>query len=237
MTPRRSLLLLTCILLALYSCSAQWRTADRPSSGILIQTAEPQATEHRSVLLAGVLSAILPGMGEWYAGDFGSGAISLSADGLLWMSYAGMKLQSKWIRDDARTAAVQNAQAQMAGKDAAFEVNIGNYMTTDEYNQAMLRNRQYDQVYSSPSSQWQWQSEQLRSDYRGMRIRSDEWNNNAKFAIAGLVVNRIVSVFAAARKAARFNRGLTETGWDLQVRVAEDAPRSDVVNVEFRTTL
>jgi hypothetical protein len=146
-----------------------------------------------------------------------------------------MKIESQWIRDDARTYAAEHAGASLAGKDANFEVNIGNYSSMDAFNEAMLRNRDYSRVYSSPADQWNWQSDDLRSTYRGYRIRSDQWNSDAKFAIAGLVVNRILSVFSATRQAARVNRGLSEAGWNLNLRLADVGARRDLVALEFHT--
>ena len=41
---------------------------------------------------------------------------------------------------------------------------------------------------------WQWNSSSNRIKYNDLRIASVNWNKYANFAIAGLVVNRIISV-------------------------------------------
>jgi hypothetical protein len=186
-------------------------------------------------MLAAVFSLALPGMGEWYAGDLSAGKYNLIAEGGLWLTYGGFKLQSGWIRDDARVYATQHAGAAMEGKNADFEVNIGEYLSRDAYNQAMLRNRAYDEVYSAPGFEWEWQSVQQMTGYRSMRIRSDQANNSAKFAVAGLVINRIISAFAAARMASRFNSGLSENRWEIDVRTIDGGTGADGLTLNVRT--
>lgn len=178
---------------------------------------QEQSTE-KSVFWAVVYSAVLPGMGELYAGSFSSGQYFLMADAGLWLSYAGFISHGDWIRNDAKSFATQHANVNLDGKDEDFEVNIGNFLTTDEYNQQKLRNRQIDLLYTDSRYRWQWDSDENRDRFKSMRIRSDEVFRNAKFLIGAAVVNRLVSAFLAGRAAAAHNRRIRYEGaWQLRV--------------------
>ena len=130
----------------------------------------------------------------------------MAADGALWLTYAGFSLQGSWIRSDARLFADQHSGASFQGKDEQFDVNIGNFLSLIDYNNAKLRNREFNLLYNGPADQWQWDSDAHRLDYRGLRIRSDQMFQNARFVIGALVVNRIVSAFSAWRSVSGANR-------------------------------
>jgi len=166
-------------------------------------------TEKKSVMLAIAASLILPGMGELYAGSFESGKYHLIAEGGLWMTYAGFRIHSSHLKQDAETFASQHAAANFSNKDDQYSVNIGNFNTTDDYNQTKLRNREYDLVYSTDAYKWQWDTDANRLRFKDLRIRSGEVKNNAKFVIAAVVVNHLISAFSAGRKAAAYNGALS----------------------------
>jgi hypothetical protein len=163
----------------------------------------------KSVVVAVAASLILPGMGEWYAGSFESGKYNLIAEGGLWLAYTGFRMHANWLQQDAQTFANQHAGANFTNKDDQYSVNIGNYISIDEYNQAKMRNRENDLVYTADQYQWQWDSDVNRAQFKDLRIRSAEIKNNSKFIIGAIVVNHILSAFSAGRKAAAYNNSLS----------------------------
>jgi hypothetical protein len=163
----------------------------------------------KSVLLAIVASLVLPGMGELYAGSFESGKYNLLAEGGLWLTYSGFRMHADWLQQDAQKFANQHAGAQFDNKDDQYSVNIGNFNTTDEYNQTKLRNRDYTLVYTAAQYQWQWDSDANRMQFKDLRIRSGEIKNNSKFIIAAVVINHLFSAFSAGRRAAEYNKSLS----------------------------
>lgn len=163
----------------------------------------------KSVFLAVVASLILPGMGEMYAGSFESGKYNLIAEGGLWLTYSGFRMHADWVQKDAQSFANQHAGANFDNKDDQYSVDIGNFNTTDEYNQTKLRNRESNLVYSADQYKWQWDSDANRSQFRDLRIRSAQIKNNANFIIAAIVVNHLFSAFSAGRKAAAYNKSLS----------------------------
>lgn len=225
--------------------TAQWRMEpsrppadlDRPSVDALslqVQTAEP-SPGRRSVLLAVAASVLLPGAGEYYAGNFQeSGRYSLAAEAALWITYAGFHLHGTWVRNDARAFGAQMAGVSFSGKDNDFEVNIGNYLSVDEYNQAKLQDRAFDKIYTDPAYAWSWASDADRNRFREERIRSDRIFQAAKFAVAGLVVNRVISAFAAGRGAAAANRAARRAEWGIGMNAGVDATGAPALALTFQ---
>jgi hypothetical protein len=220
-------ILITAALLSIFS--TQFFAQMKPLSALLnkeIQTRNTPAftfdlvqplPEKKSVLLAIAASLVIPGMGELYAGSFESGKYHLIAESGLWLTYAGFRIHANHLEQDARTFAVQHAGADFNQKDDQYSVNIGNFNTTDEYNQTKLRNREYSLIYASEQYNWSWDSDANRSRFRDLRIRSGEVRNNSKFVIAAVVINHLVSAFSAARKTAAYNKSISAMD-DIQIQ-------------------
>ena len=204
--------------------SSQWKSAPVPGNGLdhaqLRLQDDPQfGSGKKSVLLAVGLSLILPGAGEWYAGNLSTGRYFMAVDGGLWLTYAGFSFQGTWTRSDARLFATEHGGAVFQGKDEQFDVNIGNYLSLVDYNNAKLRNREIDLLYTGADYQWQWDADANRLTYKGLRIRSDQMFQNARFVLGALIVNRIISAFSAWRSANSFNRSYSEERWGLKAQV------------------
>ena len=171
----------------------------------------------KSVLLGIAYSLILPGLGDFYARKGETGKYYLGVDVSLWLAYGGVQAYGHWVKDDARTFAVQRAGANFSAKAAQFEVDLGNFDNIDDYNQAKLRNRQYDLLYDVSSSYaWKWNSTDDRLRFKNERIRGDEIIRNSQFVVGALVINRIVGAISAARSVSEYNRNTQSLGgWRL----------------------
>lgn len=195
---------------------------------------EPQSLPTKSVALAVVLSAVVPGSGELYAGNFQSGKYALMAEAAIWVTYAAVYTHGSWVRQDARLFATEHAGASFSAKNDKFDVDIGNYLSTNDYNQAKLRNRELDLLYTDPSYHWQWESDADRNSFKNARIRSDEIYQNAKFMIAAAVVNRILSAFSAGRAASAYNKkGSIEGTWNLEAHPTSTLRLADGWALQF----
>ena len=182
----------------------------------------------KSVGLAVFYSLLLPGMGELYAEGFSSGKYFLIAEGVLWLGYAAVEIHGNGLRDGARSYAVAHAGADVAGKDDDFFVDLGNFMTVEEYNEKRLRDRELERVYDPAAGySWRWDSDASRLAYKDQRIASENMYNNRKFVGIAILVNHIVSAINAARCAIAHNRAQEDVLGELQLssRVMGDALR------------
>jgi len=172
----------------------------------------------KSVGLAVVYSLLLPGMGELYAENFASGKFFLIAEGALWLGYAGMEIQANGMREDARVYAVAHAGIDAAGKDDQFFVDIGNFLTTDDYNDKKLRDREPDKVYDPLAGySWRWGTDAARMTFREERIASETMYNNQKFVGAAILINHLISAINAARASIAYNNAQDQALGDLQL--------------------
>jgi hypothetical protein len=161
----------------------------------------------KSVGLAVIYSLLLPGMGELYAGDYGSGKYFTGADGVLWLGLGAMDLHARSMRDDARTFAALHAGFDPEGKDDTYFVDVGNFDDVYRYNEQVLRDRDAFKLYDPLSSSWwKWDSGVNRSLYRDQRVAADGMFNNTRFVVAALVANRVLSAINAARIVISRNR-------------------------------
>ncbi len=182
------------------------------------QAAEEQVPVKKSVGLAALYSLLIPGMGELYAEGFSSGKYFLIAEGGLWITYAAFEIHGNDLRDGARSFAAARAGVSIDGKNDQFFVDIGNFLTMDEYNDKRLRDREPDKVYSTSAGQfWRWDTEDSRLTYREQRITSENMYNNRKFVGAAILINHVVSAINAARAAISYNSSLEKSLGSLEL--------------------
>lgn len=182
-------------------------------------TLQTVSTERKSAGLAALYSLILPGMGELYADGFSSGKYFLIADGLLWITFAAFEISGNALQDDARAFAVSRAGVDLRGKDDQYFVDVGNFLTMDDYNQKQLRDREVDRLYDPAAGYaWQWDSDASRATYREQRIESDNMFNNNKFVVAALIANRVASAINAVRSVISYNNAIDDAVGDLSFR-------------------
>tara|TARA_Y100000768_G_scaffold380854_1_gene358618 strand:+ start:756 stop:1361 length:606 start_codon:yes stop_codon:yes gene_type:complete len=76
-----------------------------------------------------------------------------------------------------------------------YAINVGDYESMSDYNNAMLGRRLPDKVYPQDEGyDWTWTSNSDRLKYRGMLRTSRDFDKIGDFAIAGLIVHRIVAL-------------------------------------------
>lgn len=173
----------------------------------------------KKVGLAALYSLLLPGMGELYAENFGSGKFFLAAEGVLWLGYAGLEMYGNAVRDDARAFAASRAGVNPAGKDDQFWVDIGNFTDTQSYNEKKARDRAADRLYDPNAGYlWKWDSDASRATFKNDRIASENLYNNQKFVVVAVLINHVASAINAARAAISYNKSLEQGMGDLQIK-------------------
>ncbi len=182
--------------------------------------------EKKNVTLATGLSLLLPGLGEYYAGDYSTGKYLSIAEGALWITWASFRMYGDWVQSDARDFAVQHAGASINDKSDQYFIDIGNFVSADAYNQQALQDRNAYRLYINSADVWKWDTDNNREQYRQLRVQSDRVFNNSNFVITAIVANHVISAINAARTAISHNKALTETG-GLQI---EASPMGSLVN-------
>lgn len=138
-------------------------------------------------------SLVLPGWGEHALSYPGRGYLLNSTELSLWVSYFSLSFLAASVEQDMKALAAVHAGINPQGKDLVYFTDIGNYRTLAEYNDQKLRYRQDNRVYPE-SWAWAWDSDLSRRQFDEKRIQSQQIYRAASFMIAGLVINRIVSI-------------------------------------------
>lgn len=164
--------------------------------------------ERKSPALAILYSALIPGMGELYAGDYTTGKYLTITEGALWLSYFSINQYGEWQEENYLSYAQTKGGVALGGKDEDFFANIGNYRDINQYNDERAFYRQFDEMYNTTTHSWSWTSTTERRTYRSMWVSSRQAFNNLRFVVAGMLLNRLGSVINAVRLVSAHNKGL-----------------------------
>ena len=147
----------------------------------------------------------------------GSASFFVLAEASFWLGLLGADWQQGQTVESYRTLATSRADALLDGKDRRFFLNLGVYMSSDEFREQQLRNRFWDQVnyVSDPAFQWQWASEEDLQDYRRLRNNADAWGRRRTLFISTLVANRLLAALTALRAARRTNNAAPDLSFSL----------------------
>jgi len=195
---------------------------------------EPTSRQ-KSVFKAVVFSLLVPGLGELYSGEFGSGKYFLAAEAGLWVTFAGFQLYGHWLQDDAREYAALHSGAAIEGKNDQFFVNLGNFNSVYEYNEKKLRDRDLGGIYDPTGPfYWNWDYETSRQYFRDLRVKSDNVLNNVRFVAAAIAVNHLASAINAARLVSKRNDEARTETWRIESNLLGRLPNVDGVMLTFR---
>jgi len=169
-----------------------------------LQNSEQKA-DTKPAWSASGLNLILPGSGYIYLSQKKPAAAFLTADILLWGGFFYTYATSKTRFDDSKSYARTYAHTQSARASGDKYWNYlanKNFMRVDDFNWAMLNNRELDKLYTAESDFWSWDSEENRDEYAQIREKAVYWKTASTLVLGSLALNRIVS-FVSARVATR----------------------------------
>jgi hypothetical protein len=162
---------------------------------------------------AGLLSAIIPGAGQFYNQQKSKAYVMFGVEVAIWTAYFVFDAEG----DDRMDSAAEWAgvYAGTSGEhNNTYWQNVGQYMDSDAYNEAVLREARALQEEPSGlvsgSDTWQWVNEDRRDGYASLRADGNSAYDRRDFMILFAVVNRAVSVVDAVLNAGKHD-GLLET--------------------------
>ncbi len=185
-----------------------------------------------SVRKAVFLSLLLPGAGEFYAGDMKSAKSLLGTEALIWTAHLGLREHGRWLREDYRAFARIHAGIDPRGKPDSYFDDIKFYTSSCRYNELAFREDGPEARFYPPNA-WEWNSEGSRQRYRSLRNNSLLSYRCAGYMIGAAVVNRIISAINAARIVRKSKRQVGEVNrGDLQFSCSLLPP--SLIILEFR---
>lgn len=164
-----------------------------------------------------LLSALLPGAGQYYADAKFKGQVFMGVEATIWSVFIAYRVYGGWKKDDYRDFAAAHAGVDNNGKDNAFYDWIGFYNNREDFNQyGRLYYPERDYLPDNPSYDWQWDSEANRTEYREIKNASETAFRNSTFLIGLAIVNRVIAgidTYRTVRAAqARMMRSFSQIG-------------------------
>jgi len=183
--------------------TASTRLMEPFHSSMLVSAADTVDTVKKpSKAKAFMLSLLVPGTGEWYAGSNGMAKIFFGTEVALWTTFASFRIYGGWIRDDYQSFAAAHAGVDPSDKDHAYFVAVENYMNIQAYNQAKLQQRDLSAMYPEDENySWDWDSDSSRESFEKMRVKSDKAFSRSMIVVGAIVINHVISGIDAVRVA------------------------------------
>jgi TM2 domain-containing membrane protein YozV len=190
---------------------------DEEFGGAAVQEEEEEKDEGPSntgdKVKAGLLSAVLPGAGQFYNHQNTKGYIMVGVEVAIWTAYFVFDAQG-----DARMESAREWAGIYAGTSGEHEnpywQNVGHYMDSDAYNDSRLREARALQETANGLiggvDAWQWVNEDRKDGYSKLRADGNSAYDRRDFMILFAVVNRAVSVVDAVLNAGKQD-GILET--------------------------
>jgi hypothetical protein len=185
--------------------------------------AKQQSIGKRSIWKAGALSALLPGLGEYYAGHKQKARLFFAGEAVTWIGYASLRIYGSAKEDDYIRFAQTNANAHLEDKSDEIRDMVGYYADINEYNslgRAFDPERPY--LADTPENHWQWQTTDDQAIYRHLKNRSREAYRRSDFFIGIAIVSRVISVVDAIRDVKRANNRLDQDFSQAPVKLEID---------------
>ena len=116
-------------------------------------------------------------------------------EAIMWSSLLTSRSSSNLFEDYYISYGIDYSDADILRYDDGYSINVGNYDSMFEYNQAMLRKRRPEDIYAhNEGYDWEWISTDRRLKYKKMLQISRDLDKVGDFTIASLLIHRAVSV-------------------------------------------
>jgi hypothetical protein len=179
----------------------------------------PIAAQAMSPKRAFLYSLLVPGWGQYVAGNEKSAVRFLGAELGLWGGFFAFKKVEDVRVDNYRSYAAQHAQAQTSSKNSQYFDDLGFYSSRLQHN----RFARYDDgpnanIYPETADFfWEWDSEASRNRYKELLNSSDSAQRQSLLFSGLVVVNHLVSAIHAARNAGRHQQTSNLHALDVEI--------------------
>ena len=152
-----------------------------------------------------MLSILLPGTGELYAGGGRSSRFFLFMEGTFWTGLLTFQFLESTRIDTYRSFAAAHAGVQLKGKSESYIEEVFRFQSIYARNarEIFLAGDLANLRPETPDQRWEWDSETSRLKFQDLRSKAVSAEQKAFLFVGALVFNRFVSALNAASIARR----------------------------------
>jgi len=193
------------------------------------------AIQKKSPGKAFFFSLILPGSGQYYAGEKQYAVGFFSSEILFLLGLFANEVYTNHLVDEYKTYAVQHAAVQRNGKDIEYWAHIGKYDDIYACNEQRQRERYFDNVYEdNQANYWIWDARENRITYDENRLHANAVAARVVYYQGAIMLNHISSaIHALYRVRVNNKKQVKTTAWNLQF----DATPPSLVHASYRARL
>jgi len=144
-------------------------------------------------------SVLIPGWGEHSFDSRTRGYLFNGIEATLWV-FAGVAYTSAISHENDLFyfASEYGEISDPHLRSDVFLDRVSKYESMDEYNEQMLRNRQWDKVYSEENGEyWSWDSTEKRREYFDIKTQRYLWRQRLTYTFGAIALNHLVSTMDA----------------------------------------
>ena len=173
---------------------------------------------------AALLSILLPGAGEHYAGGHKSARFFLFAEGVFWTGLFGFKKLNSARENTFKAFAAAHAGAAVHGKPNSYFDRLSGFDSIYDYNarRRYLEGNLAQPMPDTPDNHWEWDARASREQFRELRSKATWARTRGSLFIGALIFNRFASALNAAHLSHNANAALAprpEGGAQAQIQI------------------
>ncbi|HED11644.1 MAG TPA: hypothetical protein ENJ10_13210 [Caldithrix abyssi] len=199
---------------------------EKDVSGTGFASAMPAGTREgtKSTGVALLLSLVLPGAGEYYAGETGQAQFFLGVEIAAWGALLFNNSYYNSLRSDYQAYAGVHAGVKGSGdKDDQFWIDIGKFDDVYAFNEKRLQDRRPERLYDPEQTVWQWDATDNRLTYDLKRLKASAIKDRRLIYASAILLNHLVSAVNSIRLTRRHNNRLAR---GAEYRFFVDTPGS-----------
>jgi len=120
----------------------------------------------------------------------------LLIEGVVLLSYVTTTSLRDSYEEDYKSYGITHADINWSGKDDIYAINVSKFIDMDAYNTFKLATDPTDVYLPNQGYEWNWNGdESKRRKFKDIRDTSAQLDDFTSLMVAGLIINRLVSVF------------------------------------------
>ncbi len=172
-----------------------------------------------------LLSLVLPGAGEYYAGETTQARFFLGVEIAAWGALLFNNSYYNSLRSDYEAYAGVHAGVVTSGKDDQFWIDIGKFDDVYAFNEKRLQDRRVERLYDPQQNRWQWDTRDNRLTYDLKRLKASAIKDRRLIYASAILLNHLVSAVNSIRLTRQHNNRLARKAvYRLYVDTPGSAP-------------